>query len=730
MSRILSTLVGFCILATVFAQRNAYICGVLYDNFCPDNSNSCPVDPVLHFGGNAYGFEHFNLVSFDSIYATSGDVQGRIAIRNNAVLTAFSVGYELKTGGITAWDISLPYSAVIGGNANWNGGAILPDGSNFPYMGAQEFLFVGGAFTGSSYLLTGSGSCPGNVAGCLNADFDNAQAYYNQLSAGFATLPVNTQFTLQTWGTITLSCNSGADAQYVLNLTPDQFSSINDWELDTASNCNPQSQLVVNIQGTGSQVRFWGATQNLFNATKTLYNVVPSSATPAVRVEVGVNGNLLASSSQYNQPHEGVFIGIVIVANVVETLQINLNYCPTPNQGGGHNNDTSPPLCPAWETDCEGLDLVFGQSTYSYRDFNVISFGSFSANTGDIEGRLAVEDDCNLGSGYSIGYELQTSTGQPDVYLPYSLICGGDLTWGSGALYPDGTGYPYPGEEEDIFVGGTANAPQYLAERITGTCGGSPGCLDATFNAAQVCYNGYQSTMSTNTDNVVSTIEFSGLAITCNDANADAYYVTITASQFSQFTYTTLDNCNFQATWTINVPGTDNVEITGGSFPAIPGGVVYNVLGCGRVIYIHDTALSGSLLSPCNTLNQTNGVITGKVVVGDVAMSLQINAQNSCPEPTTVIIPVVVNIPSIRSSILSVDSNSLRTGDVVKLATVVGDNGDNTYVLDHEINTNANEVIYVNANSLDSRTPTVKAPSSSGSIVAVTVALIIAALAF
>jgi len=376
------------------------------------------------------------------------------------------------------------------------------------------------------------------------------------------------------------------------------------------------------------------------------------------------------------------------------------------------------------------LDLVFGQDTYSFRDINVVSFGSFVANTGDIQGRLAVQDDCSLGSGYSIGYELQTSTGTIDRYLPYSLICGGDLTWGSGALYPDGSGSPFPGLEEDIFVGGTATAPQYLADRVTGSCNGVAGCLDATFNNARTCYNGYQSTMSSNADNVAVSISFSGLALTCNDANADAYYVTITATQFSQFTYTTLDNCNFQATWTINVPGTDNVEITGGSFPAIAGGVVYNILGCGRVIYIHDTAVTGSVLSPCNTLNQTNGVITGKVVVGDVVMSLQINLQNTCPQPTTVIIPVVVNIPSIRSSILSINTNALRTGDVVKQATVVGDIGDNTYVLDHVINTNQNEIIYVSADSLDSRTPSVKTSTSSGSIVAVTVALIIAALAF
>jgi len=528
-----------------------------------------------------------------------------------------------------------------------------------------------------------------------------------------------------------LTCNSYAESRYVLNLTPAQFSSINYWA--PAPTCNPGSQLVINIQGSGSQVRFWGATQTLFENQKVLYNVVPQvGTTPDVRVEVGVNGNLLAPSSNYNQPGMGVFIGQVIVANVQQVHQINFIQCDEPVV---QNPPPSTNLCPGWETQCTGLDITLNNAVYSFRDFNVISFNDFNAVTGDVEGRLAAARDVNLGAGYSVGYELQTSTNQPDRSLPYSLVVGRDLTWISGALYPQGNGIPYPGNKEDMFVGRNLATSDDLAIRRTG----GPADISTEFADGKTCYTGYSNTIASHADNVAKTIEWSGLNIDCNNPTGTDYYVSLTPLEMSQFTYTTLSQCNFQARWFITIRGSGDVTISGGSFPGVPGGVVYNVIGS-RTIYVTGTSVNGALLAPNANLNQTGGVIVGKVVAGNVEMSLQINKQNTCPNPQTIQIPSIVTVPSVDSIVITVNADNLRSGDPTFLGgapyQVTGFNGRTSngysYTLNKKVNLSAGSVITASAKSTDSRTQTEPMPQNgSGAVLSVAFALVaILALAF
>jgi len=249
------------------------------------------------------------------------------------------------------------------------------------------------------------------------------------------------------------------------------------------------------------------------------------------------------------------------------------------------------------------------------------------------------------------------------MFLPYSAVAGRNVNWISGALYPDGTGFPFPGPEENIYAGGviTSTEADLIARRTGGPCAVA-GCLNNYFAEAQQCYNTFQATISANTVNVQSTIAFDALIITCNSATDLIYYTTLTSTQLGQFTYTVLDNCNFQAEWFITITGNDNVEITGASFPAIPGGIVYNVLGSGRQIYVHDTQLGGHLLAPNNILNQPNGVIVGKVVVGDVTTSHQVNKQNNCPNPSSVTVNAIVG--GVDGNSATIQGN-LQPGDTV-----------------------------------------------------------------
>jgi choice-of-anchor A domain-containing protein len=267
-------------------------------------------------------------------------------------------------------------------------------------------------------------------------------------------------------------------------------------------------------------------------------------------------------------------------------------------------------------------------------NYDVISFNNFIAVTGDTEGRIAVRNNVNIQQGYSIGY--QTHSQSTDLTVPFALIAGGNVAFGSGAIYPDGSNSPYVGEPEDMFVGGSFTGPDYLSALVSGTCS-SPGCMNAAFDSLQSCYAGYQSSLASNADNVQSLFQWSGWYLTCNDVTASSYFVTVTASELASETWISMSNCNPAAHWVINIPGTDSVTFSGSSFPNAANNVIYNVLGSGRTINVGATALEGTLLSPFNTLSDPFSVIIGRVIAGDITASRQVNkiacASSEAPGP-------------------------------------------------------------------------------------------------
>jgi choice-of-anchor A domain-containing protein len=252
----------------------------------------------------------------------------------------------------------------------------------------------------------------------------------------------------------------------------------------------------------------------------------------------------------------------------------------------------------------------------------MISFNNFISNYGDVEGRLAVKNTALIGWGYSVGYELHSIA--TDQTLPYSLVVGGTLNFGSGAIYPDGTNVPHAGAAEKIFVGTSFNGPDYLGEEVTGTCA-TPGCLDSAFDALQACYGGYQSALAAGTDNVDALIQWSGLYLTCQSNSASTYYVTLQAADMSTYTWIDIENCNSNARWVINIPGTDDVTFSGGSFPENAASVIYNVQGSGRTIRLRDSQLVGTLVAPYNSFSDVGSVVIGKVIAGDITTSHQTN---------------------------------------------------------------------------------------------------------
>jgi len=259
-----------------------------------------------------------------------------------------------------------------------------------------------------------------------------------------------------------------------------------------------------------------------------------------------------------------------------------------------------------------------------FENFNALSFDGFVANTGDTEGRIAAKNNVQLGAGYSVGY-LTKNAGVNGQFTPYALVAGRDLSWGSGAVYPDGSGIPIPEQlQEEIFVGGVAtNLPGYLQALVTGTCG-TPGCLDASFDTAFNFYKFTQSQFAALPANTQATVQFQGLSITCNDAAATRYVLNVQGDTLSGVTWYTTHGCNLGAVWVINVLGSGNVQFQGDFLPTIAEKTVWNIIGAGRTVTVL-TEVRGNMLAPQNTLSQTGGVIKGKVVFGNIAFSLQIN---------------------------------------------------------------------------------------------------------
>jgi len=153
--------------------------------------------------------------------------------------------------------------------------------------------------------------------------------------------------------------------------------------------------------------------------------------------------------------------------------------------------------------------------------------------------------------------------------------------------------------------------------------------LNQWFDAAKNCYTGISQGFAAAAPNVAASIVYGGLKLTCNTQTADRYTATVDATLFNQANYYFLDNCNFHAEWVINIVGNGPVYFTGGSFPAVAGGVLFNVPGTGRILEVRSIGLNAHLLAPGNDLNQTSSVIVGKVVVRNYIELNQVN--RPCP---------------------------------------------------------------------------------------------------
>jgi len=251
--------------------------------------------------------------------------------------------------------------------------------------------------------------------------------------------------------------------------------------------------------------------------------------------------------------------------DVAEVCTGSSSTCPTDRYKGsnvpclesfGVCEVSVPAFCPGNGPTCSNLPVIdFHQNPILLELYNVISFGDFNANTGDVEGRVFVRNNFNVGAGFSIGYETRNQGPGTD-YSPYSLMVGRDATWLSGANFPDGSGVPYPDTlPEEIFIGGKNSLPPYMQFQVTGGPCQFPGCLDGDFDSAQNYYAFLQSTMGQMTPNVRYTVKDSAIQLECLDRDADTYVVNVEESDINAVTWwnTKIGTCRLNRNWILTL---------------------------------------------------------------------------------------------------------------------------------------------------------------------------------
>jgi len=211
-----------------------------------------------------------------------------------------------------------PVSLVIGRDATWGSGALLP---------SDSFMYIGGVLNGPAYLADWIYNTP--CYGCTDSAFDAAQQCYRQEVYTFSNQAVNTASDIveYTGGELEIYCFDNTADRYYVSLDASDFNQARSYTLE---NCNDEAQMVISITGS-SDVSFMGAPLPILGGGAVY--IVPGARN--IYATVGINGALIAPDCLLYQTG-GVVKGKVVVASVQSVVQMNMP-C------GDQNANTPPP---------------------------------------------------------------------------------------------------------------------------------------------------------------------------------------------------------------------------------------------------------------------------------------------------------------------------------------------------------------------------------------------------
>eukprot|EP01119_Soliformovum_irregulare_P013766 TRINITY_DN36_c0_g1_i4.p1 TRINITY_DN36_c0_g1~~TRINITY_DN36_c0_g1_i4.p1 ORF type:complete len:720 (+),score=164.52 TRINITY_DN36_c0_g1_i4:42-2162(+) len=283
---------------------------------CGESFGACDVQLVQSCTGSdaqCYGppsavsvlssrFSDFTVTSFDTYVCAGGDVEGRLAVRNDAVLDGFTLGLELRT----ETDGFRTITGLVGGDARWSSGSLHPDGT---------YLYVQGDFTGDAAAYI---PWFGNFSD-VDASFQAAQDYYIDTQSRLHRLPINTKAELRYGDGLFIECDAQTDLLNHVVVSAEDFSNTNWYSL---SNCNFASRWVIDIDGTADITIKGGQFPGIVE--RVLYNVLGSGRT--INTSNGVNGHIFAPANILRQP-AGVTYGLVIAGDIPIARQNNKPDC-------------------------------------------------------------------------------------------------------------------------------------------------------------------------------------------------------------------------------------------------------------------------------------------------------------------------------------------------------------------------------------------------------------------
>jgi len=260
-------------------------------------------------------------------------------------------------------------------------------------------------------------------------------------------------------------------------------------------------------------------------------------------------------------------------------------------------------------------------------DFNVLTFGDFSAPSSDVEGRLYAGGNVSLSS-YSVGDKLQGGLVGGD-----TLVVGGDLSFTSGAVYHGNVrvGGSAAGVDSGVRWGLVNNG-----HALTDTLGAAG--LPVDFAAEQARLSTFSAALAALDVTGTSNYKWSQLFLT-GDGTAGRQVFTVSASDLGAASNVVVQDIAEGAEVIVNVTGA-SASMSGGLdafFERNRDTVLFNFIDA-ETLNLANIGVQGSILAVDADITTGWGVVWGQVVAESFTGPLQVNQvyfDGTPPSPPT-----------------------------------------------------------------------------------------------